>query len=207
MMIGAGVVLVYTLFGGMWSVALTDFIQMIVMVVGLSLIAMSRRRPGRRRRQGDRAGRSPTASLSCSPRRHRTQRRVLGDGWCVLRDRVRLDPAAGRVPARDVRQEREDGRARHGDRRRRLLLFAFVPMFIVATPCWSRTRRLRELFNATTRATSSACCRPRAGQDAAVDADPVLRRAAVGDQSTASARCWRRPRPSSRTSCGRSRRP
>jgi len=33
-------VLVYTLFGGMWSVALTDFFQMIIIVVGLTLIAV-----------------------------------------------------------------------------------------------------------------------------------------------------------------------
>ena len=35
MLIGAGVVLVYTLFGGMWSVAMTTFMQMIVIVIGL----------------------------------------------------------------------------------------------------------------------------------------------------------------------------
>jgi len=34
-LIGAAVVLVYTLFGGMWSVALTTFVQMIVIVLGL----------------------------------------------------------------------------------------------------------------------------------------------------------------------------
>jgi len=39
MVIGTLVVLVYTLFGGMWSVALTDFVQMIVIAVGLLLIA------------------------------------------------------------------------------------------------------------------------------------------------------------------------
>ncbi len=39
MVLGTAVVLVYTLFGGMWSVAMTDFVQMIVIVVGLSLIA------------------------------------------------------------------------------------------------------------------------------------------------------------------------
>jgi SSS family solute:Na+ symporter len=33
--IGASVVLIYTLYGGMWSVALTTFVQMIVIVVGL----------------------------------------------------------------------------------------------------------------------------------------------------------------------------
>ncbi len=39
MLIGAGVVLVYTLFGGMWSVAMTTFVQMIVIVIGLLLVA------------------------------------------------------------------------------------------------------------------------------------------------------------------------
>ncbi|MCD2513040.1 sodium:solute symporter family protein [Comamonas endophytica] len=39
MLVGTLVVLVYTLYGGMWSVALTDFVQMIVIVAGLLLIA------------------------------------------------------------------------------------------------------------------------------------------------------------------------
>jgi SSS family solute:Na+ symporter len=38
MIIGSAVVLVYTLFGGMWSVALTTFVQMIVIIVGLLLV-------------------------------------------------------------------------------------------------------------------------------------------------------------------------
>ena len=39
MIIGACSVLVYTLFGGMWSVAITDFIQMIVIVIGMLYIS------------------------------------------------------------------------------------------------------------------------------------------------------------------------
>jgi SSS family transporter len=39
MVLGTAIVFVYTVFGGMWSVALTDFLQMIIIVVGLSLIA------------------------------------------------------------------------------------------------------------------------------------------------------------------------
>ncbi len=39
MLIGAGVVLTYTLFGGMWSVALTTFVQMIVIIIGLLIVA------------------------------------------------------------------------------------------------------------------------------------------------------------------------
>lgn len=35
MMIGAGSVLIYTLMGGMWSVAITDFLQMIIIMIGM----------------------------------------------------------------------------------------------------------------------------------------------------------------------------
>ncbi|MDO8272561.1 MAG: sodium:solute symporter family protein [Gammaproteobacteria bacterium] len=38
MIIGAAVVMVYTLFGGMWSVAVTTFLQMIIIVIGLMLV-------------------------------------------------------------------------------------------------------------------------------------------------------------------------
>jgi SSS family transporter len=40
MVIGTVSILAYTLFGGMWSVAVTDFMQMIILVVGLSVIAV-----------------------------------------------------------------------------------------------------------------------------------------------------------------------
>lgn len=39
MLIGVLSVLVYTMFGGMWSVAVTDFVQMIVLVAGLFVLA------------------------------------------------------------------------------------------------------------------------------------------------------------------------
>lgn len=39
MIIGTAVVLTYTVFGGMWSVALTDFFQMLIIIAGLALIA------------------------------------------------------------------------------------------------------------------------------------------------------------------------
>jgi SSS family solute:Na+ symporter len=39
MVIGASIVLLYTLFGGMWSVALTDFFQMTIIVVGMLYVA------------------------------------------------------------------------------------------------------------------------------------------------------------------------
>ncbi|MEY3779331.1 MAG: Sodium/pantothenate symporter [Pseudomonadota bacterium] len=40
MAIGVVSVLAYTLFGGMWSVAITDFIQMIILVLGLATLAV-----------------------------------------------------------------------------------------------------------------------------------------------------------------------
>jgi len=40
MVIGVVSVLAYTLFGGMWSVAITDFMQMIILVVGLATLAV-----------------------------------------------------------------------------------------------------------------------------------------------------------------------
>ena len=40
MVLGTASILAYTLFGGMWSVAVTDFIQMIILVVGLATIAV-----------------------------------------------------------------------------------------------------------------------------------------------------------------------
>jgi len=40
MIIGVVSILAYTLYGGMWSVAVTDFIQMIILVVGLMVLAV-----------------------------------------------------------------------------------------------------------------------------------------------------------------------
>jgi solute:Na+ symporter, SSS family len=39
-MVGAVVVLVYTIFGGMWSVAFTDLFQTVVILIGLTLVAV-----------------------------------------------------------------------------------------------------------------------------------------------------------------------
>ena len=40
MIIGTVSILAYTLFGGMWSVAVTDFLQMIILVAGLFILAV-----------------------------------------------------------------------------------------------------------------------------------------------------------------------
>ena len=40
MVIGVVSILAYTLFGGMWAVAITDFVQMIILVLGLGILAV-----------------------------------------------------------------------------------------------------------------------------------------------------------------------
>ena len=39
-LLGAGIVLIYTLFGGMWSVAFTDLFQTVIILIGLTLVAV-----------------------------------------------------------------------------------------------------------------------------------------------------------------------
>jgi solute:Na+ symporter, SSS family len=39
-MMGAGIVVVYTIFGGMWSVAFTDLFQTVIILIGLTLVAI-----------------------------------------------------------------------------------------------------------------------------------------------------------------------
>jgi len=41
MWIGSGTILIYTFFGGMWAVAVTDFLQMIIIVIGMLYIGGS----------------------------------------------------------------------------------------------------------------------------------------------------------------------
>jgi Na+(H+)/acetate symporter ActP len=103
-LIGAVVVLIYTTYGGMWSVALTDLFQSVVIVVGLIYVAVLPRRHGGRRR-------APWCStrLDCGQvpvLAHRRQQGVVGLRGAPGQRSHRLDPAAGRVPARDQRQGR-----------------------------------------------------------------------------------------------------
>jgi SSS family solute:Na+ symporter len=107
-LIGALVVLVYTIFGGMWSVAFTDLFQTVVIVIGLYARGHAGGRPGGRHAQGDRAGRG-RRQVQFFPATHRA-----GGPWPAPSSRLpSARSAAGRVPAHDQRQGREDRRARH----------------------------------------------------------------------------------------------
>ncbi len=130
MVIGVVSILAYTLFGGMWSVAVTDFIQMIILVVGLSILAVF---------AGNMAGGADKViSLAMS--------RDLFKFWPEpsFKDIIFFFAAAitmmlGSIPQQDVFQRvmsaNSVGAATKGPVIGGIcyILFAFVPMFLVAS--------------------------------------------------------------------------
>jgi SSS family solute:Na+ symporter len=130
MVIGVVSILAYTLFGGMWSVAVTDFIQMIILVVGLTILAVF---------AGDMAGGADkVVSLAMS--------KDLFKFWPEpsFKDIVFFFAAAitmmlGSIPQQDVFQRvmsaNKESAARNGPVIGGVcyILFAFVPMFLVAS--------------------------------------------------------------------------
>ena len=130
MILGTVSILAYTLFGGMWSVAVTDFVQMIVLVVGLAIIAVF---------AADQAGGADKVlALAAS----RDLFRFLPDP--SFRDIVFFLGAAvtvmlGSIPQQDVFQRvmsaKDEKAATRGPVIGGLcyLAFAFVPMFLVTS--------------------------------------------------------------------------
>jgi SSS family solute:Na+ symporter len=119
MILGAAIVLTYTTFGGMFSVAVLDFVQMACRWAaccsspGPSAAKWRRRRGGDRPRQRRRqAGLLPGAGSLAVADLHRR----LGD------HDARLDPAAGRVPAHHLGEDGEHRAVGLGARRLDLLL-------------------------------------------------------------------------------------
>ena len=130
MVIGVISILAYTLFGGMWSVAITDFMQMIILVVGLAVIAVF---------AGNLAGGAEkVVSLAMS--------RDLFKFWPEpsFKDMIFFFAAAitmmlGSIPQQDVFQRVMSANSESAATRGPVIggicyiLFAFVPMFLVAS--------------------------------------------------------------------------
>jgi len=127
MIIGAGVVLAYTLFGGMWSVAFTTFIQMIIIILGLIYIAWLV--------SGMAGGVSAVVShaaaqgkLEFFPKLETRDVIAFIAAWVTL--------GLGSIPQQDVFQRvnasRDEGTAAWGSilGGSAYLLFAFVPLFL-----------------------------------------------------------------------------
>jgi SSS family solute:Na+ symporter len=130
MVIGVVSILAYTLFGGMWSVAITDFMQMIILVVGLAVIAVF---------AGNLAGGADkVVSLAMS--------KDLFKFWPEpsFKDMIFFFAAAitmmlGSIPQQDVFQRVMSANSESAATKGPVIggicyiLFAFVPMFLVAS--------------------------------------------------------------------------
>jgi SSS family transporter len=130
MVIGTASILAYTLFGGMWSVAVTDFIQMIILVVGLLVIAAFA--------SGQAGGADKVIELAAS----RDMFRFLPEP--SLHDIVFFVAAAitmmlGSIPQQDVFQRVMSAKDVKAATRGPVIggacyiVFAFVPMFLVVS--------------------------------------------------------------------------
>lgn len=128
MVIGTMIVLIYTLFGGMWSVAMTDFVQMIVIAAGLIAIAWV---------AADMAG-GFTTVVDYAAREGKFQFFPTGGGkdWLFF-GAAAITMMLGSIPQQDVFQRVMSSDSAKTAQRGPViggflyLLFAFIPMFIV----------------------------------------------------------------------------
>jgi Na+/proline symporter len=130
MVIGVVSILAYTLFGGMWSVAVTDFMQMIILVVGLATIAVF---------AGQQAGGADKVlALAVS--------QDLFKFWpepnfkeIIFFFAAAITIMLGSIPQQDVFQRVMSANSIHAATRGPVwggifyILFAFVPMFLVVS--------------------------------------------------------------------------
>ena len=142
--IGAVIVVGYTIWGGMWSVALTDLFQTVVILVGLLLVAWL---------IGDMAG---GAGKVISTAAESGKLRLFPSGglaqWLPFIASF-LTMALGSIPQQDVFQRVTSAKDEHTAVRGSLLggglyfVFAFVPMFIAMAALMIEPK-LAELFKA-----------------------------------------------------------
>jgi SSS family solute:Na+ symporter len=129
MIVGTIAVLVYVVVGGFLAVAWTDFIQMIVLVVGLTIIAIF---------ASDLAGGSDKVLAMASSKELWTFLPAPGFTDVAFFIGAALTMMLGSIPQQDVFQRvmsaRDEKTARNGAviGGASYILFAFVPMFIVA---------------------------------------------------------------------------
>ncbi len=128
MTIGTFVVLFYTVYGGMWSVAVTDFFQMIIIVAGLVVVAWH---------AGDMAGGFSTVVAFASERNlFNPWPEMSLTGWLFWISAA-ITMMIGSIPQQDVFQRVMSAKDAKTACRGPVfggifyILFAFVPMFIV----------------------------------------------------------------------------
>ncbi len=123
---GAAVVLIYTIFGGMWSVAFTDLFQTIVILIGLSLVAWL---------VGDMAGGPAKVIAQAAADGKLAFWPTDSKGWWVMAGAF-LAFAFGSIPQQDVFQRMTSAKDERTAVRGTVIgaliyfCFAFVPIFI-----------------------------------------------------------------------------
>ncbi len=143
MVIGVVSILAYTLFGGMWSVAVTDFLQMIILVVGLLVLAFFA--------GGMAGGPAKVIELASS----RDLFKFLPEP--TLHDTIFFFAAAitmmlGSIPQQDVFQRVMSASSMKAATRGTVIggtayiLFAFVPMFLVVSALIIMPERAQQLL-------------------------------------------------------------
>lgn len=141
-LIGAAIVLVYTIFGGMWSIAFTDVLQTVVIIIGLTIVAIF---------LGDMAGGASKviATASAEGKLQLFPSGGLSD-WLTFIAAF-LTIALGSIPQQDVFQRMTSAKDEKTAMRGTVFgsiayfFFAFVPMFI-AFAALMIDPSLRELF-------------------------------------------------------------
>jgi SSS family transporter len=130
MALGTSLVLIYVLIGGMLAVAWTDFIQMIVLVIGLSLIAVM---------AGHQAGGADKVlAMAQANDWFKFLPEHTPSGWIFFIGTA-LTMMLGSIPQQDVFQRVMSAKDSQTAKRGAIiggfsyLAFAFVPMFIVAS--------------------------------------------------------------------------
>ncbi|HIV71975.1 MAG TPA: sodium:solute symporter family protein [Candidatus Aquabacterium excrementipullorum] len=143
MTLGTTLVLVYVLIGGMLAVAWTDFIQMIVLVVGLSFIAVL---------AGHQAGGADKVlALATEQDWFKILPEHTPAGWIAF-IAAAITMMFGSIPQQDVFQRVMAAKDANTARKGAMiggfsyLLFAFVPMFIVASSLLIMPAETKELL-------------------------------------------------------------
>jgi len=125
-LIGAAVVLVYTIFGGMWSVAFTDLLQTVVILIGLTLVAFL---------TSDMAGGINKVIEQAAHDGKFAMFPEDGAGWWAMAGAF-FAFAFGSIPQQDVFQRMTSAKSENDAVRGTVIgglvyfCFAFVPMFI-----------------------------------------------------------------------------
>jgi SSS family transporter len=130
MTIGVISILAYTLFGGMWSVAITDFIQMIILVLGLAILAVF---------AGEQAG-GASAVINLASSRNMFHLLPEPDFKSYMFFFASaLTMMLGSIPQQDVFQRVMSADSEYSATRGPIIggvfyiVFAFVPMFLVVS--------------------------------------------------------------------------